>query len=117
MKTFIITLAFTFSLAYAGDAIGQNSRAYNQARDSLARINFLVKDGPTDSVAEEIDRLMSTLPSLRRSLTPAQQSELWARYPYFSGIACNWAVGHDFHGNDCSFQCGTFAECMKGVVQ
>jgi hypothetical protein len=115
MKVFTLTLILTALLAYTGEAIGQNSRAYESARASLARINFLVKNGPTDTDALEIERIFDCLPRLRRQLTSEQQAELWRRYPFFAGIACNWPVGHDFHGNDCVYQCGTFAECMKGV--
>lgn len=115
MKIFTLTLAITLVISYAGSVFGENSRAYSQARASLARINFLVMDGATDTDTAEIDKLMDSLPSLRRALTPAQQTQLWESFPYFAGIACNWSVGHDFAGNDCQFQCGSFQECMKGV--
>jgi hypothetical protein len=115
MKVFTLTLAIVLGVSYVGNAFGQNSRAYESARASLARINFLVKNGPTDTDAAEIERIFDCLPKLRRQLTSKQQAELWERYPFFSGIACHWPVGHDFVGNDCVYQCGTFAECMKGV--
>jgi hypothetical protein len=115
MKTFTMTLMFTLVIVYAGNALGENRLAYAQARASLARINFLVMDGPTDSDAQEIDKLMDTLPSLRRQLTSEQQRHLWESFSYFSGIACNWAGGHDWQGNDCAFQCGSFQECQKGI--
>jgi hypothetical protein len=115
MKTFTLTLTLVILVSYAGNALGENRRAYAQARASLARINFLVMDGPTDSDAQEIDKLMGSLPSLRKELTSEQQSQLWEKYPWFAGIACNWAVGHGWQGNDCAFQCGSFQECQKGI--
>jgi hypothetical protein len=116
MKTFTLTLTLTLVLSYAGNVLGENRRAYSQARASLARINLLVQDGPTDSDTVEIDKLMGSLPSLRKELTSEQQSQLWEKYPWFAGIACNWVVGHDWQGNDCAFQCGTINECMKGIT-
>jgi hypothetical protein len=118
MRTFTLTLSFVLVISYAGAIFGDNSRAYTQARQAMVMVDFLVKDGPTDSDAQKIDENMGLIRDILPSLTSEQQSELWNRYPYFAGIACFWpGIGHEFSGNDCAFQCGTLSECLSEVQQ
>jgi hypothetical protein len=118
MKSFTFTLALVVLISYAGQAMGNNSKAYMQARQALVTIDFLVKSGPTDSDTVKIDEKMGLIREILPRLTPAQQADLWDRYPFFAGIACFWAgIGHSFAGNDCTYQCGSLEDCLKGVQQ
>jgi len=118
MKTFTLTLAFVLVISYAGAIFGDNAKAYLRARQVLVQVDFLVKDGPTDSDAQKIDENMGLIRDILPSLTPEQQAELWDKYPFFAGIACFWAgIGHEFAGNDCLYQCGDLRECLSEVQQ
>jgi hypothetical protein len=78
-------------------------------------VNSSVAGGATDEDCAKIDLNFSIISRLLPALSKSQQKSLWDRYPYMAGIACLREVGHNWYGNDCAFQCGTLAECQKGV--
>ena len=111
--SYFTTLSIVVLLAISGQAIADNATAFSSALVACRTIDRLVKEGATDSDTDEIKRLFVTLDRVHPSLTNEQQRVLWNRYPYFSGIACNWYVGQRWEGNDCEFQCGTLEECQR----
>ena len=115
----IIVALIALGSFYACKSSADNARDFSAAKKVASEIDRLVKDGPTDIDGEQIDCLFSALPSLRRVLTDAQQSVLWDRYPSFAGIACyqSSGIGHDWAGNDCAYQCGSFTECQNEVAR
>ena len=111
---YFTTLAIVVLLAFSGQAIADNHNAFTSALQATRRVNTLIVGGATDSDCQEIEAIMGKLASVRPLLTEAQQRVIWERSPYWAGIACAWAVGQQWSGNDCAFQCGTLKECQGG---
>jgi hypothetical protein len=109
---YALTLSIVFVLTVAGQAIADNATSFHRARLAALSIERLVRDGPTDTDCLVIEHEFDVLAKLRGELTEAQQSVLWHRYPYMSGIACSRAFAHSWVGNDCQYQCGTLGECQ-----
>lgn len=110
---YVTTLSIVILLAVSGQAIADNASFFQSALEATRRANTLILDGATDSDTVEIEAIMGRLATLRSLLTEAQQRLVWARSPYWAGIACNWPVGQAWHGNDCEFHMGQEKEVIE----
>jgi hypothetical protein len=116
MKKTIKTTLFCVALLASGTCLA-NFHHFSSADKAAKILNSLVKGGPTDTECAKIDLNFSIISRLLPALSKAQQKAVWDRYPYMAGIACYRSVGHEWYGNDCAFQCGSYSECQVNLIE